>query len=460
LLSNDARFMRLLIIGGSDAGISAALRARELRRDLEVAVILADSYPNYSICGLPFYLSGETDNWRDLAHRTDFDGIELLCKRSAQSFDPNAKVVTTRSTEGRAENFKYDRLIVATGAKPILPDIPGIDHVFPLHSMTNSFRIHEEIASKGVHRAAIVGAGYIGVEMADALTHRKLQVQLIGRSKSVLPSVDPEIGEQIREHLEEHGVCVRTEVEIDRITKQGEREFVLEGASGFQTTAELIVWASGVVPASDLAKSAGIETGIRDACKVNQRMETNLPNVYAAGDCVETWHRILQRYSYLPLGTTAHKQGRVAGENAAGGEVEFAGSVGTQVVKVFDLAIARTGLLDREAESGGCSPLTAMTEAYDHKPYYPGAEKLRIRVTGDLRSGLLLGAQIAGHWKADVAKRIDVFATALFHRMKVDEINSLDLSYTPPLGSPWDAVQTASQNWSAMQRQESEVRKR
>jgi NADPH-dependent 2,4-dienoyl-CoA reductase/sulfur reductase-like enzyme len=180
-------------------------------------------------------------------------------------------------------------------------------------------------------------------------------------------------------------------------------------------------------------------------------METNLPDVYAAGDCVETWHKVLQTYLWLPLGTTAHKQGRVAGENAVGGGAEFAGALGTQVVKVFDLAIARTGLLDHEAKAAGFSPLTSYAEPYDHKAYYPSAEKLHIRVTGDALSGKLLGAQIAGNWKAEVAKRIDVFATALFHQMDVDEMNALDLSYTPPLGSPWDAVQIAAQACTARQ---------
>jgi NADPH-dependent 2,4-dienoyl-CoA reductase/sulfur reductase-like enzyme len=178
-------------------------------------------------------------------------------------------------------------------------------------------------------------------------------------------------------------------------------------------------------------------------------MRTNIADVFAGGDCVETWHRVLQSSTYLPLGRTAHKQGRVAGENAIGGQRLFQGSLGTQVVKVFDVAIARTGLRDHEARRAGFDPLTVETEVWDHKAYYPGAQQLRIRVTGDRRSGQLLGAQLLGHWQAEVAKRIDVYAAALFAGQCIDAISDLDLSYTPPLGSPWDAVQLAAQAWTA-----------
>ena len=175
---------------------------------------------------------------------------------------------------------------------------------------------------------------------------------------------------------------------------------------------------------------------------------TNIPGIYAAGDCVETWHRLLNKPTYLPLGTTAHKQGRIAGENALGGQREFAGTLGTQVVKVFDLVVARTGLREGEAEDAGFVPHTIEMSAWDHKVYYPGARKIWIRLTDDARTGRLLGAQMVGHMHAEIAKRIDVFATALYQSMRVEELNDLDLSYTPPLGSPWDAIQMSAQTWT------------
>lgn len=203
-----------------------------------------------------------------------------------------------------------------------------------------------------------------------------------------------------------------------------------------------------------LGAAAGIATGIKGALCVNRRMETNLPDIYAAGDCVETWHRLLGHYSYLPLGTTAHKQGRIAGENAVGGNREFAGSLGTQVVKLFDVVAARTGLRHAEAGKAGFDPLTAETTVWDHKAYYPGARELHLRVTGDRKTGQLLGAQLLGHADSEVSKRADVFAAALYQGMLVEELNDVDLSYTPPLSSPWDPVQMVAQAWSKARQQE------
>jgi NADPH-dependent 2,4-dienoyl-CoA reductase/sulfur reductase-like enzyme len=204
----------------------------------------------------------------------------------------------------------------------------------------------------------------------------------------------------------------------------------------------------GVKPNVELGVAAGLKTGTKGALLVDRRMATAIPDVYAAGDCVETWHRLLHRYTYLPLGTTAHKQGRSAGENAVGGNREFGGSMGTQVVKIFDLVVARTGLRQDEALHEGFSAYTTENTSFDHKAYYPGANQVRIRVTGDGKTGRLLGAQILGSWGAEISKRIDIFATALFHEMKVDGLGDLDLSYTPPLSSPWDPVQMAAHNWS------------
>lgn len=209
----------------------------------------------------------------------------------------------------------------------------------------------------------------------------------------------------------------------------------------------MVLARTGAKPETELARAAGVSLGGNGAIQVSPTMETNVPDLYAAGDCVETRHRLLRSPGYLPLGTTAHKKGRVAGENAAGGRAEFEGSLGTRVVKIFDLVVARTGLRDREAILEGFDPLTIGSEAWDHKLYYPGATKVRIRITGDRKTHRLLGAQIVGSYGAEVSKRIDVFATALFNGMKVEELIHLDLSYTPPLSSPWDPVQLASQAW-------------
>jgi NADPH-dependent 2,4-dienoyl-CoA reductase/sulfur reductase-like enzyme len=210
--------------------------------------------------------------------------------------------------------------------------------------------------------------------------------------------------------------------------------------------ADLVLVVVGVRPDAALAADAGARLGVKGAVAVDRSMRTSLPDVFAAGDCVVTLHRLLGE-TYLPLGTTAHKQGRVAGENALGGNREFAGSLGTQVVKIFDKVASRTGLRDHEAAAAGFDPVTVAAEADDHKAYYPDSHRIRMRVTGDRATGRLLGLQLFGHRHAEVAKRIDIAAAAIFHEMTVDAVSELDLSYTPPLGSPWDAVQTAAQIW-------------
>lgn len=221
------------------------------------------------------------------------------------------------------------------------------------------------------------------------------------------------------------------------------------GGETLQQTVDFVLVVVGVKPDVELAADAGAELGIKGAIAVDESMRTNLADVFAAGDCVHTHHRLLGP-TWLPLGTTAHKQGRVAGENALGGAARFAGSLGTQVVKVFDLVAARTGLRDHEvlAADRGWTPVTTAATPDDHKAYYPGATTIHIRITGDQRSGRLLGAQLVGHRSAEVSKRVDTYATALFHEMTVDGLSALDLSYTPPLGSPWDATQMAAQVWT------------
>ncbi len=441
--------MRFLIIGGSDAGISAALRARELSPDAQIDVLLKDAFPNYSICGLPFYLSGETPDWRRLAHRTEFDGIAIHRGHRAIRIDPAVKIVAAQVNSDRHETFPYDKLLIATGASPVEPRIarwqlPG---VFLLHTMQDSFAIHDYLERVKPRRAVIVGAGYIGLEMADALTHRGIEVTVASRTKAVFATVDSEFGEAVGQELEQHGVVVSTNVEAQCIVQMGDHLHI-SGSEGFEQDCELVLIAVGVKPDTALGIEAGLRTGEKGALLTNRKMESGVPDVYVAGDCAETWHCLLNRHTYLPLGTTAHKQGRTAGENAMGGQREFAGSLGTQVVKLFDRVIARTGLRQDEAEREGFQPFTIESMMNDHKAYYPGATPLRARITGDRGTGRLLGAQLMGTWGAEVSKRIDVFATALFHGMTVDAISDLDLSHTPPLSSPWDPVQMASQAWS------------
>jgi NADPH-dependent 2,4-dienoyl-CoA reductase/sulfur reductase-like enzyme len=457
--------VRLIAVGGSDAGISAALRARELDPDVEVTVVLADAYPNFSICGIPYYVSGDVTHWRNLAHRSIDDleatGMRLALDTTARTIDVEGHKLLVTRPDGDEERLAYDAIVVGTGATPVRPPIAGLgdhglgpsDGVHLLHSMGDTFEVMRTLEERAPASAIIVGAGYIGLEMAEALVARGLVVTQIEQLPEVLPTVDPAIGLLVHTELAEHGVEVLTHTTVRAIEPAPAGsparlrvESVDEVGEQVVRFGDLVLIVVGVRPDTDLAARSGISLGFRGAIEVDREMRTNLPDVLAAGDCVVTHHRLLG-VTYLPLGTTAHKQGRVAGENALGGNREFAGSLGTQAVKVFDMVAARTGIRDHEAIPLGFEPVTVEHEADDHKAYYPGSHRIRMRYTGDRRTGRLLGVQLFGHRHAEVAKRIDIAAAAIFNDMTVEEMSDLDLSYTPPLGSPWDAVQAGAQAW-------------
>jgi NADPH-dependent 2,4-dienoyl-CoA reductase/sulfur reductase-like enzyme len=459
--------MHMVMIGGSDAGISAALRARELDPGAEVTVVLEDAYPNFSICGIPYYVSGEVTHWRNLAHRTIGDleaaGMRLRLDTVARRIDVPGRKLLLSSAGGEEEVLGYDKLVVGTGAVPVRPPIGGLagpgalgstDGVHLLHSMGDTFAVMATLEQAAPASAVIVGGGYIGLEMADALTVRGLAVTQMEQLPEVLPTVDAELGALVHAELAARGVEVLAGTAVRAIGTAppgaaGRLEIQATGPGGAAVTrlADLVLVVVGVRPESRLAAEAGATLGVRGAIAVDPGMRTGLPDVFAAGDCVVTHHRLLG-VTYLPLGTTAHKQGRVAGENALGGARAFAGSLGTQVVKIFDHAAARTGLRDHEARAAGFDPVTVGSAADDHKAYYPGSHRIAMRFTGDRATGRLLGVQLFGHKDAEIAKRIDIAATAIFHGMTIEALSDLDLSYTPPLGSPWDAVQMGAQAWA------------
>ncbi|HMH91981.1 MAG TPA: FAD-dependent oxidoreductase, partial [Streptosporangiaceae bacterium] len=381
--------MHLVAIGGSDAGISAALRAREIDPEADVTVVVADAYPNFSICGIPYYVSGEVTHWRNLAHRTIADleatGMRLRLDTTATRIEAADRKLALTGAAGREELIAYDKLLVGTGAVPVRPPIAGIsgpgalgsaDGVHLLHSMGDTFAVMRTLEELSPASAVIVGAGYIGLEMADALTTRGMAVTQIEQLPEVLPTVDPQLGGLVRDQLTGHGVEVLTRTAVTAITRApaGSTARLAVEARGedghvVTRTVDMVLVVVGVRPDTGLAASAGARLGAKGSVAVDRQMRTSLPDVLAAGDCVTTYHRLLGD-TYLPLGTTAHKQGRVAGENALGGSREFAGSLGTQVVKIFDHAAARTGLRDHEATAAGFDPVTVGAEADDHKAYY------------------------------------------------------------------------------------------
>jgi NADPH-dependent 2,4-dienoyl-CoA reductase/sulfur reductase-like enzyme len=348
-----------------------------------------------------------------------FPGSKVLRRHEARAIDAALQTVSV-GHDGAEATMRYDKLIVATGATSAQPELAGYDlpNVFLLHTMEDSFAVHRRLEESPCESAVLIGGGYIGLEMADALTQRGLAVTLLSRTATVMPTVDAEIGLLVEENLRRHGMRVFTNVTATCIERRegtrSEQRLAVADSSNETHSADLVIIAVGAKPASSLAHRAGARVGVREAIVVTRQMRTNLPNVFAAGDCVETYHRLIRRPTYISLGTIAHKQGRVAGENAVGGDRTYAGAVGTQGLKVFDLAVVCTGIRDREGRAEGFDPLTVASSANDHKAYYPGATPIHMRMTGDVASGRLLGAQIIGDRKAEISKRIDIIATALF----------------------------------------------
>lgn len=437
----------LLIIGGSDAGISAALRARELNSEINITIILADEFPNLSICGIPYAISGEVTPWQNLAHRTiddlkSFD-IDFYMNTWATKIDAEAhQVVATQ--EHKQLTFSYNQLMVGTGAIPKQIPILGqnLRGVHVLHTMGDFLTISQQLKDNPPKNAAIVGAGYVGIEMAEALRHQNIPVTLLQRGSEILSTIEPDLAQQAHQQLTNHDVTVRTNQNITAIT---------ETATGYQLTGsddsqifDFVLIVVGVKPNSQLLIDAGAAVNEQQAVIVNEYMQTNLPDIYAAGDLVVTKHRLLGE-TYLPLGTTSHKQGRIAGANMVGLSSKFAGIIGSQVLRVFDLIIARTGLLVNEALQAGYDPIAITAELDDHKGYIPSAQKITIRVIADKKTHQLLGAQLLGSASSEIAKRTDIFATGIYHHMTVAEFSDLDLTYSPIVGAPWDAVQAAVQ---------------
>jgi NADPH-dependent 2,4-dienoyl-CoA reductase/sulfur reductase-like enzyme len=425
--------MRLLVIGGVAAGLSAAARARRLDPSLEILVLEKGPAISYGACGLPYYLEGRVRELDDLVLYTP----ESFRKSRNISVRTGAEV--TAIAHGRREvvldreRVHYDRLVIATGARPIAR-IAGADqpHVFRLHTLADAARLKQYLTERRPRRAVVIGAGYIGLEVADALRRNGLAVTIVEAGPWILHREDAELTALVRAHLERFQVELRCGVKMERIEPDRVADL----------PCDLVILAEGLEPNVSLAAEAGIERGRSGAIRVDERMETNLPGVYAAGDCAEANHLVLGRPAWIPLGTTANKMGRVAGANAAGRRETFPGIVGTAIVRVFDLGIATTGLSEDQARKEGFQPVKARITAPSRAAYF-GGKPVTVHLIADRVSGRLLGASITG--ETGVAGRINVVAAALHARMRVDDFEQLDLAYAPPFAPVWDPLLIAAQ---------------
>jgi len=439
----------VIIIGGVAAGMSAASKAKRVDPELEITVYEKTRFVSYGSCGLPYFISGIARDYRELIARTPEEfasqGIEARTKHEVKSIDLSKREVEVADLEGGTTFRKgYDVLVIATGSRPSVPDIEGIElpNIFTLGNLEEGIALRSFLDEARPRRAVIVGGGYIGLEMAEAFVTRGLQVTLIERAPQLLLNFDPDMAELVRKELEGKGVEVVIGDGVASFDGDGGgvRRVLTGSGGGFDC--DFVLLAVGIKPNASLARGAGIELGRTGAIAVNERMLTDHHNVYAAGDCVETKHLVTMRKVYIPLGTTANKQGRVAGENLAGGNAKFRGVVGTAVTKVFDLTAARTGITEKESEGLGFRATSVSVKVPSRASYYDSPPPVHVKLIFERGSGRLLGGQMVG---ADcVAKRIDVLATALHAGMTVEDLSRLDLSYAPPFAPVWDPILVAA----------------
>jgi len=443
---------KLLVIGGVAAGMSAASRAKRRKPEMEVTALERGSFVSYGSCGLPYYVS---DLVKDVQGLVVYDakffrekrGIEVLIRHEATKIDPEAKVVlATNLDSGEEIKFDYDELIICTGASPFKPPLPGVelDNIFVIRTAEDGVALKSFLQESHAKKAAIIGAGLIGLEMAEALKVNGLQVMVIKRSGSILKMFDDDMANIVEKELKAKGVELIKEAIIQGFegdNKGRVRSVVLQTG---EYEVDFVLLATGSKPNSELAREASLKVASNDTIIVDKRMQTSHPDIFAAGDCVGQRHLITHKEVYLPRGTTANKQGRIAGENAAGGNVIFADVLGTAVSKIFDLTVARAGLSSAEVAQAGFEFITSTVAHPSHAHTYPSPEPedITIKLIVERNNGRLFGVQMIG--RLGVAKRIDVFATALQNKMTVDEISRLDLGYSPPYAPVWDPILVAA----------------
>jgi NADPH-dependent 2,4-dienoyl-CoA reductase/sulfur reductase-like enzyme len=432
--------MRILIIGGVAAGTSAATKARRNNRDAEIVIYEKDDYISYAGCGMPYYIGGITKNISDVAPRDpaffkNQHNIDVHILHEVLSINPEEKTVLVKnlSTDETFED-QYDKLVISTGARAVVPPIKGADrpHVFTLRNVNDMKRIKGFIDTSQPKQAVIVGTGFIGLEMCENLKALGIEVTMVERLPQITPGLDSDMAVHVEKHIKKKGVKVLTEASVVEIT---DKAVIL--SEGEELAADTVLLATGARPNTELASAAGIELGVAGAIRVNRSMQTNLADVYACGDCTEQFQLITGKTVYRPLGSTANKTGRICGDVLTGGSSEFRGVLGTAIFRIFDMAVAQTGLSEREAVEEGYDVVVSRDMKPD-KPVIMGGKDMIIKGIADKKTGRLLGAQIVGYDGVD--RRIDVFATALTFEAKAEDLPHLDLAYSPPFSTVRDPV--------------------
>lgn len=439
--------MKFLVIGGDAAGMSAASRAKRNIKDLEAVVLEKTEDVSYSACGMPYNIADPEREIDDLVVRKasvfrEKQGINLLTGHEAKKLDPGAKTVSGITAAGDEFSFSYDKLLIATGGRPIFPKIEGagLPGVLALKSLDDGRKIRAHLLKNKVRRAVIIGMGYIGLEMCEALRSRSIEVSMVKPRPALLPWMPEEISSKVLAELEANDVNIHLGHEIKKIEQNGDGLKVL--CDGLDLDADMVLVAMGISPCSELAADAGLETSVGGSISVDKTMRTADENIYAAGDCADAYHVVTGAKAWVPLALRANRAGWAVADNISGKHVELDGIAGTAVFKVFNLEVARTGLNEREAEKFGFDPAGVVIRTRSKAHAHPGANIIWVNMIGDKKSGRLLGAQMVG--MEGVAHRINAPAVALHSQMTVEQFSQADLAYAPPFGPVWDPLLTAA----------------
>jgi len=427
---------RLLVIGGVAAGPKAAAKARRFDPEMEIVIYQEEEEISYAGCGLPYYISGVVKERGELISRTPGkfaqDGIRVQRCRRIENIDIGNHTVSGRNLDsGEVFTDHFDRLVIATGAYPIRPKIEGIElrNIFYLRSIFDADAIFQQMKSQAIKNVVIAGGGYIGLEMAESLLHLGKNVTIVELAPQILTLFDEDFASILRQYLEKNGVQIYTSEGIKSLRgKEGKVTHVQTVAQEIEVDAVLM--GLGIRPHVELARETGLRIGETGAIWVNERMETSIEGIYAAGDCAETTHLITGKRVWIPLGSTANKQGRVVGVNVCGGNSTFSGVMGTTIFKAFDFNVAKTGLSMREAEKEGFHPIQAIVRGYGRAHYYPGGKESALKVIADKETGRVIGGQAVGEGPSD--KFIDILAIALHGKLTCRELANVDLAYSPP----------------------------
>ena len=443
---------QFVVIGGVAAGMSAASAVKRDDPTTHVIVLEKGEFISYGSCSLPYYISGVIKDYRQLIAFTPEQAkqerdIDVWTKHEAMAIYPDQDTVAVLDREtGKETTLHYDSLMIATGGTPISPPIPGIDssNIFQVRTLTDGIKIKRYIVDHAPKKAVIIGGGYIGLEMAECCKALGMEVTILEKLGNIMGTMGTEITALIEQELHDQAIQLVKDIDIDSFEAiDGECKYVLVDGGKQRFDTDIVIIAIGVRPEAALAKRAGIEIGKTGAISVNRNLQTNIENIYAGGDCTETTHLVSGEKVYIPLGTTANKQGRIVGRNVVNpGGLQFRGVVGTAVTKVCDLEVARTGLSLMEAKRLGFEVITSTITASSRAGAYPGSQNITITLILDKTSKRVLGAEMAG--KEGVAKRIDIFAIALHNQMTVHALAQIDLSYAPPFAPVWDPVLVAA----------------